>query len=186
LNVPDDFRFSVKLFRDITHVKHLQFSIKDTAQFMQSARALAKTGCLLIQFPGKISFDYFTQVEQLLDCISSNNPHQLWRLAVQFRSADWYTAETVELLNQYGASLVLHDIAKGKNKTLYTQAPFVYCRYHGPAGDYRGSYSALFLQQQAVKIKQWLTDGKDVYAYFNNTIGDAFQNAMALRSLVEE
>lgn len=186
LDVPDDFRFSVKLFRDISHAKQLEFSSEDIEQFMQAATAIAKAGCLLIQFPGKISFDYFSQVEHLLNVIASKDRQKLWRLAVEFRSGDWYTAETVELLNHYGASLVLHDIPKGKNNAFYTQAPFVYCRYHGPAGDYRGSYPALFLQQEAVKIKRWLKDGKDVYAYFNNTIGDAFKNAMTLRNLVKE
>jgi uncharacterized protein YecE (DUF72 family) len=64
-----------------------------------------------------------------------------------------------------------------KNDIVRTNADFVIIRYHGAKGDYRGSYSKAFLKKEAGKIKQWLAMGKDVYAYFNNTLGEAFENA---------
>ena len=186
LDVPDDFKFSIKLWRDITHNKELLFNPEDVNRFMQAAMAAGnRAGCMLIQLPGKITLDYFTQIEQLLECIALAGPQQLWRKAVEFRSNDWYTSETIELLNQHDTAMVLHDIDKGRNHEIRTDAAFVYCRYHGPAGDYRGNYGIDFLQSEAEKIKQWLSKGKDVYAYFNNTIGNAFQNAMALQSMVD-
>jgi hypothetical protein len=33
-------------------------------------------------------------------------------------------------------------------------------------------------------IKDWLGEGKIVYAYFNNTAGDAFNNAITLRGFL--
>ena len=35
-------------------------------------------------------------------------------------------------------------------------------------------------------IRQWLNAGKDVYAYFNNTMGSAFENALTLQSLMDQ
>jgi len=60
----------------------------------------------------------------------------------------------------------------------------VYLRFHGPAGDYKGGYTDAQLQQYAMRIHAWMEEGKEVYVYFNNTIGDALQNAVTLRRMV--
>jgi uncharacterized protein YecE (DUF72 family) len=66
------------------------------------------------------------------------------------------------------------------------KANFVYIRFHGPKGDYRDSYTGNFLNGMATEIRKWTMEGKDVYAYFNNTIGSAFDNAMILKSMLEQ
>ena len=38
---------------------------------------------------------------------------------------------------------------------------------------------------KADEIRKWLDHGKDVYVYFNNTIGDASRNLQTLRKMVE-
>lgn len=180
-----DFRFSIKLWKQITHAKDLAFSDEDVSRFMLSAKSLGvKTGCLLVQFPGKITLDYFGRVEALLQKIRKQDSITQWTIAVEFRSDSWYVSETNELLDALDATMVMHDIRKGKNSNINKHAPVVYIRYHGPAGDYRGSYENEVLGMQAVLIRQWLNEGKDVYAYFNNTIGDAFGNAKHLQGLV--
>jgi uncharacterized protein YecE (DUF72 family) len=63
---------------------------------------------------------------------------------------------------------------------------FMYYRFHGPTGNYRGTYDEQFLRQQAQKMRASLTLGRDVYAYFNNTMGSAFQNAMDLKAMVQD
>jgi uncharacterized protein YecE (DUF72 family) len=61
----------------------------------------------------------------------------------------------------------------------------IFKRYHGPKGDYKGSYPASFLEDEAIEIKEWLDQGKDVYAYFNNTAeGDAPKDVMTLNKLI--
>ena len=112
----------------------------------------------------------------------SNNE---WRTAVEFRSSTWYTERTKTLLNSYQAALVLHDMPKSTNQEIDKKAGFYYFRFHGPKGDYRGAYSDGFLEEQAMKIKTSLIENKDVYAYFNNTMGDAFKNAITLNAKVE-
>ena len=69
--------------------------------------------------------------------------------------------------------MVLHDFSKGKSLEVNDKTDLVYVRFHGPTGNYNGNYSHEFLNQKAVQIKYWLSNGKGVYAYFNNTAGDA-------------
>lgn len=80
----------------------------------------------------------------------------------------------------YSAAIILHDMPKAKNEIPNKAAQFIYQRFYGVNGDYRGSYSDDFLEEQSHNIQGWLSTGKDVYVYFNNTIGNAFDNAMTL------
>jgi uncharacterized protein YecE (DUF72 family) len=186
LDVPDSFQFSIKLSKEITHAKNLEGDLAGMEKFMRSATGIgSKKGCLLIQFPGKISLDHFEKVEQILQELQHNDAANEWRKAVEFRNPSWYTGETRELLDEYGAAMVLHDIPKAKIFEDPGNADFVYIRFHGPKGDYRDSYTESFLQSKAAEIKEWLTDGKDVFAYFNNTIGSAFDNAVSLKKMLD-
>jgi uncharacterized protein YecE (DUF72 family) len=90
------------------------------------------------------------------------------------------------MLDHHGASLVLHDKGPARNARLNEGADFVYLRFHGPQGNYRESYERDFLHDQAEQIHEYLQEGKDVYAYFNNTMGAAFENAQDLYRLVAE
>src|ERR1700750_2709537 len=54
--VPDDFRFTFKLWREITHVKGFDYRPEDVHRFMQViAQAGDKKGCLLLQFPPSLT-----------------------------------------------------------------------------------------------------------------------------------
>lgn len=185
-DVPDDFQFTIKLWREITHVKKLNFLIENIDTFYKAAAHIAqKKGCLLIQFPGSITIDYFSQVEEILSRLHELDDENKWRKAIEFRSNTWYISETYELMSNFGASMVLHDMPKSKNLTVHNTSTFAYYRFHGVNGDYRGSYNDDFLQQQANTIKTYLGSGKDVYVYFNNTMGSAFANAKTLHSMIE-
>ena len=185
LEVPEDFQFSIKLNKEITHAKKLSAGLDIIDRFVEAADGLGnKKGCLLIQFPGKITLDYYDQVAAILLRIQKADQHDHWRTAVEFRHSSWYIGETYELLNESAAAIVLHDIVKGKNADILTKASFVDIRFHGPSGDYRSSYADADLEKYATKIMQWSKEGKSVYAYFNNTIGNAFENANYLGQLV--
>ncbi|MEO6613261.1 MAG: DUF72 domain-containing protein [Chitinophagaceae bacterium] len=186
LDVPADFQFSLKLHREITHVKELKGKLDSMDQFMETASGAGKKkGCLLIQFPGKITLDYFDKVENILQQLDKLDESREWRKAVEFRHPSWFLGETWELLDEYGATMVLEDIPKARQEEQRGKAGFVYMRFHGPKGDYRDSYSDKFLQDKARQIKQWLCKGMDVYAYFNNTLGNAYANAIKLKDLLD-
>lgn len=184
--VPAGFRFTLKLWKALTHSKNLDFDDIHFGKFMNAAEGIGpKKGSILVQFPGKINFEFYNQVEQLLDGLQQEDRGNEWRIAVEFRSSSWYVRETYELLNEFKAALVMHDIPKGKNQEVNVKADFHYLRYHGPKGDYRGSYTEPFLREEARKIAAWRAEGKDVYVYFNNTAGDALANAWTLQKLSE-
>ncbi|KAA2243330.1 DUF72 domain-containing protein [Chitinophaga agrisoli] len=184
-SVTEDFVFTFKLWREITHVKGLAYNPADIPRFLDVIdNAGPKKGCLLVQFPPSVTVDLFAEVEQLLEILQDNTRAHDWKVALEFRHPSWYIGEVYELADEYSCSIVLHDIPKSRNTQLNKQAGFVYLRFHGPTGDYRGGYTDAFLQEQAARIGQWTKAGKAVYVYFNNTAGDAVSNLMTLNKLV--
>ncbi len=185
-DVSDGFQITLKVSKEITHIKNLESDFSCIGPFINAADGAGKKkGCLLIQFPGKVNLDHFEKVEQILRELQQHDLTEQWRKAIEFRDASWYIGETTELMNEYKATVVLHDFAKGKISNVMSNADFVYLRFHGPNGDYRDSYPDHFLRSKALDINGWLNEGKDVYAYFNNTIGNAFENARTLKLLLQ-
>ncbi len=182
--VPDGFRFTFKLWRDITHNKGIVYDADDIARFMQViSRAGDKKGSLLVQFPASITIANRPQMEMLLQDIYQANTDN-WDVAVEFRSKTWYRDDIYGLLNQYKMGIVLHDMPKSAPPLLELDVPFVYLRFHGPGGSYRGSYADDVLSEYAGYINDWREEGKTVYIYFNNTIGDAMKNLLTLKAFV--
>jgi uncharacterized protein YecE (DUF72 family) len=62
---------------------------------------------------------------------------------------------------------------------------FVYLRFHGPEPLYRGDYSYQTLEKYSALAKDWMKDGKTVFVYFNNTMGNALNNLQILNSYVQ-
>jgi uncharacterized protein YecE (DUF72 family) len=184
-DVGPDFRFTLKLCKEITHARELDSDLSFIDLFMKAAEGVGfKKACILIQFPSKISLSHFNQLEKILAETKKMDPAHQWRLAVEFRNASWYTGETDELLKEFNASRVLHDFGKAKNFMPDAKADFLYLRFHGPKGDYRGSYCSDFLKTKVAEITAWINEGRDVYVYFNNTAGNAFENALELKKLL--
>lgn len=178
--VPEDFTFTIKLTREITHTKNLLWNHSCLKPFLHAVERLReKKGCLLLQFPGKISLDHFNEVESILEHIAGISEGKLWKKAVEFRNSSWHCGETLELLNSFKAAWVMQDMPKSKMMEDLTAAPFAYMRFHGPQGDYRGSYTNAFLEQLADTALS-IARQKELFIYFNNTMGQAYQNAQLL------
>ena len=185
LEVPAEFRFTLKVWREITHSTHLLFPHGHIEKFMGIANHMGdKKGALLVQLPASTDSSHSPQLEMVLEKIQQLNPPNGWKVAVEFRHPSWYNEQTRSLLERHRAALVWHD--RPLRADVSAESPFIYLRFHGPKGDYKGSYSDVFLQDKAYQIQDWLTKGKNVYAYFNNTIeGDAPRNLMTLNNMVE-
>ena len=184
-DVPADFRFTFKLWREITHAKELTYTPADIQRFLQSVgRVGQKKGCLLIQFPASIKFSYFHQVRKLLADLQIAGLADGWKIAVEFRDRSWYRDTVYQLLENYAAAIVVHDMPASSTPLMDMKLNFVYLRFHGENGDYKGAYSDDFLRKYARNIKEWTDEGKVVFAYFNNTMGEAVHNAGTLNELV--
>lgn len=181
-DVPDNFRFTFKLWRQITHNKDLVFNDQDVIRFMDVVNhAGDKKGCILVQFPPSLTIAARGPLMYLLAILEETNKNQQWKIAVEFRHRSWYNDEIYDLLSEIGAGLVLQDMPKSTTPQIITAEDFVYLRFHGPGGSYRGSYSDELLNEYSYYIREWQEEGKDVYVYFNNTAGDAWNNLITLQ-----
>lgn len=184
--VVDPFKFTFKLSKQITHSPNLNFEQSDIKKFFQViAGAQLMKGCILIQFPGSIKSTMSSEVDFLLSEISSINKAR-WDLAVEFRHRSWHTEHTYALLNKYNSALVYHDKKGSQTAHPVLNADHIYLRFHGPNGDYKGSYDQGFLFEYAGYISEWLAASKTVYVYFNNTMGSALENMRTLEAAITD
>ncbi|WP_419803546.1 DUF72 domain-containing protein [Mucilaginibacter sp.] len=184
-SVPENFMFTFKLWKGISHNKKLDFKAEDVNHFMQViAQVGSKKGCLLVQFPPSLKIASLHQLEKLMLALQGADAAQDWKIALEFRDRSWYVEETYDLLNNYNMGIVLHDKSAAASPLLEPKTDFVYLRFHGPGGNYKGSYDDGFLYEYAQYIKDWQRDGKSVYVYFNNTMGDAIKNLKSLNDFV--
>jgi uncharacterized protein YecE (DUF72 family) len=184
-SVHAEFRFTFKLFREITHAKNLDFDPSLIARFMETICCIGhKRASLLVQFPPNLKNQHIRKLEILLAAIRQADPANSWNVAVEFRDKGWYSEELNDLLAAYHSNLVIHDSPASAPPSSAPFADFIYVRFHGPTGNYRGSYTDAFLHEYAGYIKEWLVEGKTVYVYFNNTAGDAFNNLSSIQKYV--
>ncbi len=177
---PETFLFTIKLWRRITHLKRLADCDVELRQVVEAVAPLrTKRGPLLVQLPPSMRKDPVL-LDQFLAKTSWLVRDRPWRVAVEFRNAEWLCETVREVLDQHGAALCLADMPRCPVNEP-NAAPFVYIRRHGPGGRYRGCYAAEHITSDAARIQQWLDQGRDVYIYYNNDIeGHAVDNAQQL------
>lgn len=185
-SVSGNFRFTFKLWKQITHNKALDYDEADIEKFFHAIQpAGPRKGCILVQFPGSVKPALFRKVESLLASLRQANTED-WAIAVEFRSNEWYKEPVYELLNEYGAAMVFHDKAGSVSPHTELNQAHIYLRFHGPDGNYKGSYDQGMLYEYAGYIYEWLAAGKQVYVYFNNTMGAALDNLRTLQRFLAD
>ena len=158
--VPENFRFTFKLWKEVTHQKNLLFKAEDIKRFMEVIDLPeANKGCLLVQFPPSLQISAKSQLLELLQILNSFD----WPVAVEFRHNSWYNDSVFELLNNYQVAMVIQDMPKSATPMELTADDLVYLRFHGPFGNYKDSYSEDFLYEFALYIREWQEEGKTVY-----------------------
>ncbi len=184
-DVPEDFKFTFKLSKEITHNKGLAFDPEAVKHFVNVIdRVGDKKGSLLVQLPPSVRIAQFKQLELLINVLNESDPSRSWDTALEFRHTSLYHNEVYGLLEEHAMGMVIQDKPPAVTPMLDNMLPFVYLRFHGPGGSYRGSYEDEVLYEYAGYIRDWISQGKTVYAYFNNTMGAAVANLFTLRSMV--
>lgn len=183
--VPELFRFAVKVHRSITHERRLRDVSERWGEFRQGTKELgSKLGVLLLQFPPSFRCQPELLQTFLENCRALEGHHSI-RMAFEFRHASWFIPDIQVLLRQHGASMVIASSSRYPQAPLEPAAPFVYLRFHGPDDLFSSSYGDEELREWAAKIRCWRSDGLDVYAYFNNDAGGAaISNATRLLELL--
>lgn len=181
---PPHFLFALKAHRSITHFKRLQGVETEVEKFFQHLVYLKdKLGIILWQFPA--GFPASEEVlAAFLELLKQHPIAQKARHAFEFRHNSWFGDRYFSLLSRYNFALCLADSPRWP-KVYEVTADFVYLRFHGSQKLYSSSYSREELEEWSQKIKHWLEQGLDVYAYFNNDAqGHALANAQELLALL--
>lgn len=181
---PEEFVFSVKGSRFITHLKRLREIETPLANFFASG-VLAlreKLGPFLWQFPPNFRFDeermehFFkllpktaavaVQLARKHDdrlkgkaWLGDGGRHKL-RHCVEVRHESFMVPEFFALLRKYGMAFVFADTA---GKWPYTEdltSDFVYIRLHGDEELYVSGYGKTTLQHWASRIQRWRKGGQ--------------------------
>lgn len=184
-DVNADFKFTFKLFKDITHQKGLVFDRRLITQFFSVVNHVEdKKACVLVQLPPSITLSYFAKIRELMLTIKENDLANTWKIAFEFRHRSLYCEEIYELLAEFSFGMVIHDKANVQSPVLTGSADFVYLRFHGPDGNYKGTYADDVLSEYATYINDWLSEDKTVFVYFNNTMGNVHSNLTVLKQYI--
>lgn len=107
------------------------------------------------------------------------------RYAVEPRSAGFDSPEALAIFEKHNVALVMADIAGRYPQFREVTADLVYVRLHGSPRVYYSNYSEAALEEWAARIKQWRSEGRDTFFYFDNTAaGWAPVNAHQLIEMV--
>lgn len=178
-DTPDDFVFSVKAHRYITHILKLRDVEKPIANFLASGlfHLKEKLGPILWQFPPSFRFDadLFESFLSLLphdseaalalaekreqkmqdrDFLAIDSNRAL-RHAVEIRNQSFVDPEFVKLLRKYDVALVVADTAGKWPYYEDVTSDFVYMRLHGEEELYASGYTDEALDRWAERIRAW-------------------------------
>ncbi len=181
---PAEFKFSVKIWRRISHELRLKNTQQEIKTFHEVVCPLKeKTGAYLLQMPPS----FVPDIELLNEFF--NNWFSLFKdtlLALELRNKKGFKEEIFEVLHRYNVSLCLEDY-RGCEIDNITTADWVYIRKHGASGRYQGEYDIKTLQTEAEKVKQWQKSKTNIFIFFNNDFGGyAPKNALQLMELLNK
>jgi uncharacterized protein YecE (DUF72 family) len=173
---PDDFVFSLKGSRYITHIKRIKEPEESLKIFFNNASKLKKKlRTVLWQFPPSFKAD----IERLHRFLRLLKKYPV-RNTLEFRNESWITEETVSICKEFNVSLCMADSPDFVNDLPVT-AGFVYIRRHGKESSRDTCYSKIDIKRDAERIKKYLKTKRDVFIYFNNdAFGCAPKNAQEL------
>lgn len=179
--LPDGFRMTVKAPRGLTHAKRLYGPERWLETIGKGLNRLGdRMGVFLVQLPPGMERD-----DDRLDWFLRLVPAH-WQVAVEFRHPTWECEEVFGLLERHSAAYVVKSGA-GLPCVLRATAPFVYIRLHGPSHEhlYGGCYSNEDMWWWGERTREWLSQGRDVWAYFNNDMdGFAVRNSQMLKGAI--
>ena len=177
---PEDFVFSLKASRYMTHVKRLADLPVAIARYFERIEPLTETpklGPIVWQLPANFHRDD----DRLASALRALPPG---RHCFEFRHPSWFVPDVYALLREAGAALVIGDTPDRPFQSHEMTAGWTLVRFHQGRRGRRGNYSATELDEWAERIAGWRRR-VEVYAYFNND-WEAFavRNAIALRRRV--
>jgi uncharacterized protein YecE (DUF72 family) len=175
---PDDFVFSLKGPRFLTHIRRLKDAEEPLANFFASGvLALGrKLGPVLWQLPPSFRFQPEV-IESFLELLPHNTTEastlalkrdkrmdgrsmtdtdieRPLRHAMEIRNKSFAVPEFIEMLRKYRVALVCADTVEWP-RIMDLTADFVYCRLHGSEKLYASGYTDSALDEWTERIVEW-------------------------------
>ena len=147
--VPDDFKFSIKANKIITHYRRLKNTEEQVSIFYDAAAQglKDKLSCVLFQFPP--SFKYEPEVlENILAQLSSDFTN-----ALEFRHLSWWNKKVFSTLKKKKivfCSVSIENLPEDLIKT----SSISYTRFHGKPELYKSPYNTSELKEWAKNIRE--------------------------------
>jgi len=175
---PEDFVFSVKGPRFITHIRRLREVEGPLANFIASGVLLLgkKLGPFLWQFPPNFKYqhelleNFFKQLPaDSVAAMKLGQGHDLrikteegleiterfaLRHAMEIRNKSFVVPEFVQLLRKYQVALVCADTVEWP-RLMDVTSDFMYCRLHGSEKLYENGYDDKSLDAWAKRVTDW-------------------------------
>ena len=178
---PPDFRFSVKVYKGITHYKQFIGTERMIHDFYALVREglREKVGCILFQMPERMKYKP-EKLDQILNQVDPDFENVL-----EFRNESWWNADVFSLLSMHNVAFCGMSYP-GLPDEVIQNTDTVYYRFHGVPHLYRSKYKRSFLHNVADQVEN--NDGaKKAYMYFNNDIdASAITNAFQLAAYTKK
>ena len=171
---PDNFLFSVKAPKELTHIKKLVDCKELITEFYNVCDdgLEEKLGCVLFQFPP--SFDYTEERLQTIIKVLDKS----FKNVVEFRHKSWWNQEVWNAFQQNKITFCSVNYP-GLPEDILTEFPLTYVRFHGNKKLFYSSYSSEELENVKKKIED-----KSGFVYFNNTASEAgILNALEFKNM---
>lgn len=177
---PEDFRFSVKMPKAISHLKRLRDCVDDVQEFLDQASALGeKLGCLLLQLPPSLRFDPAVALA-FFDRLRAETPAPI---VCEPRHASWFSASVNLALRVRDIGRVAADPPRLPQAIVPAgDRRLEYLRLHGSPRVYYDAYSQETLNRIARRARRPSVGMRERWIIFDNTAeGYACDNALQLR-----
>ncbi len=179
---PEDFVFSVKASRYVTHMRRLREIEVPLANFFASGilKLGDKLGPILWQFPPNFKYspallDDFLRLlpKNTGEAVRLGKQHDArvdgrsfletdrnrrLRHAIEIRHASFVVPQFIALLRKYKVALVCADAVEWP-RLMDVTSDFIYCRLHGSKELYASGYGNKAIEQWAQRVTTWATGG---------------------------
>ncbi len=183
-SVPEDFRFAVKLPREITHSRRLLDAESALDRFLAEAGVLGgRLGPLLVQLPPSLAFDagaasaFFGSLRARFAGAAVCEP----------RHPSWFGTDGDALLASFAVARVAADPARVPAAADPGGWPgLAYYRLHGSPQTYYSAYEPATLEAVAQRLMAAARRGPAWCIFDNTGRGEAAANALDLRRLCQQ
>lgn len=180
-SVPRDFRFAVKMHRDITHGQRLT-QVGPVQEFLKEVIALGdRLGPVLVQLPPSLAWS-----DTCGDVLEAMREVYDGTVVLEPRHPSWSSGPVLRRLQQAHISVVAADppLIIPTLKPLGDPA-MCYFRLHGNPRVYWSPYEEAALRKVAIQVEELLKLRRRVWVVFDNTAsGQAAPNALRLKRVL--